>query len=261
MALAFKRSEDSQVESKIAPDAVEAEILREVRRATTPMKVVLFGSRARGDAHSESDYDVLVALPDSANLKAERAALSEAASRMPVKVQFLVKHWSEYQALQGVSVGLWRNIRDDGITLYEQERVAQPTNNPLEMKTNQDIAKTLLEIAKSDYERATILYKVMPSDMEGIGFNCQQAVEKSLKAALAFSDIHFPRTHELGDLLNLLSANRIAFDERLSDAAKLNEFAVDMRYDKVDFDLDAETALELAKRAIDFAENLTNLKP
>jgi predicted nucleotidyltransferase len=36
-------------------------IVREVR----PLRVLLFGSRARGDARAESDVDLLVVMPDS----------------------------------------------------------------------------------------------------------------------------------------------------------------------------------------------------
>jgi HEPN domain-containing protein len=97
--------------------------------------------------------------------------------------------------------------------------------------------------------------------MEAIGFHCQQAVEKALKAVLAYRDVHFPRTHELGEILKLLVANGIVFDERLNEAVKLNEFAVDMRYDTVEFEIDAKTALSLAERAIVFAESLITLKP
>jgi HEPN domain-containing protein/predicted nucleotidyltransferase len=233
-------------------------ILREIRRVSTPVKVVLFGSRARGDFDEESDYDVLVVLSDEAELKAEQAKLKAAMMKLPARVQVLVKRWSEYEAMSGVTVGLWRNIRDEGVVLYEQE--LPNAIKPLVMKTNQDIAKTLLEKAKVDSESARILSEHL-NQMEAIGFHCQQAVEKALKAVLAYRDVHFPRTHDLGEILKLLVASGIVFDERLNEAVKLNEFAVDMRYDTVQFEIDAKTAVDLAERAIVFAESLITLKP
>jgi HEPN domain-containing protein len=77
-----------------------------------------------------------------------------------------------------------------------------------------------------------------------------------LKAVLAYRDVHFPRTHDLGEILKMLVANGIGFDERLNEAVKLNEFAVEMRYDTVEFEIDAKTAVDLAEQAIAFAENL-----
>ncbi len=265
MASAFKESEDkesedSQVEHKIALDDIEAEILREVRRASSPLKVVLFGSRARGDYNEESDYDVLVVLSDEAELKSERAKLKLAVGKIPARVQLLVKRESEWASMAGVTVGLWRNIKEEGVVLYENASAKQVVNKSVEMKTNQDIAKTLLEKAKVDLKSALVLNEHV-NEMEAIGFHCQQAVEKALKAVLAHHNIHFPRTHDLGELLKLLTENGIEGEEQLNESVKLNDFAVEMRYEHVEFELDAKTALELATRALAFAENLITLKP
>jgi len=239
-------------------DEAVRRILNEILRVVLPVKVVLFGSRARGDFDAESDYDVLVVLSDEAELKIEREKLESAVAKLPASVQLLVKRWSEYEAMSGVTVGLWRNISEEGVVLYEQ--AFREAIKPLVMKTNQDIAKTLLEKAKVDSESARILSEHL-NQMEAIGFHCQQAVEKALKAVLAHRDVHFPRTHDLREILRLLVANGIGFDERLNEAVKLNEFAVDMRYDTVEFEIDAKTALSLAERAIVFAESLITLKP
>ena len=45
------------------PPDVEA-ALRRVARETRAHRMVLFGSRARGDHHADSDWDVAVILPD-----------------------------------------------------------------------------------------------------------------------------------------------------------------------------------------------------
>ncbi|MFN3637403.1 MAG: HEPN domain-containing protein [Chloroherpetonaceae bacterium] len=233
-------------------------ILGEIQRVLLPVKVVLFGSRARGDYDDESDYDVLVVLSDEADVKAEQAKLKLAMGKMPVRVQLLVKRWSEYEAMRNVTVGLWQNIKAEGVVLYEQAGVS--ASKVCEMKTNQDVAKTLLQKAKIDWRAAVVLSEHF-NQIETIGFHCQQAVEKALKAVLASRDVHFPRTHDLGELLKLLVANGIDYDERLNESEKLNDFAVEMRYESAEFDLDAETALELAERAITFAETFITLKP
>ncbi|MFQ3598307.1 MAG: HEPN domain-containing protein [Chloroherpetonaceae bacterium] len=255
MALAFKGIEDSQVEHKIALDGFEVEILREVRRVSSPVKVVLFGSRARGDYDEESDYDVLVVLSDEVDLKQERMKLKSAVGKLPARVQLLVKHQSECEAMKGVTVGLWRNIRDEGVVLYEDVSAKRMANNPAEMKTNQDVARTLLEKAKVDLKSALVLNEHL-NEMEAIGFHCQQAVEKALKAVLAHQNVHFPRTHDLGEILKLFAANGIEVEAELNDVSKLNDFAVEMRYESVEFEVDAKTALELATRAVAFAEAL-----
>jgi excisionase family DNA binding protein len=57
-------------------DPVLGEILRRLTAAYEPERIYLFGSAARGDAGENSDYDVLLVVPDDAppeRLRARRA--------------------------------------------------------------------------------------------------------------------------------------------------------------------------------------------
>ena len=47
-------------------------------------RVVLFGSRARGDAHKDSDYDVAVFLRDMADRAAEMNRLADLSTKIIV---------------------------------------------------------------------------------------------------------------------------------------------------------------------------------
>ncbi len=47
-------------------DPVLQEILRRLVEAYQPERVYLFGSKARGEAGSDSDYDLLIVVPDDA---------------------------------------------------------------------------------------------------------------------------------------------------------------------------------------------------
>jgi len=49
-----------------AGDAVLTDIVERLVRAYQPLRIYLFGSAARGDATVDSDYDLLVILPDEA---------------------------------------------------------------------------------------------------------------------------------------------------------------------------------------------------
>ena len=61
-----------------------------------------------------------------------------------------------------------------------------------------------------------------------ICFHAQQAVEKYLKAFLAFNDVDFPRTHDLDYLL--LECQKIKQDSFYLDLKELTEFGVSVRY-------------------------------
>lgn len=53
-----------------------AEIVRRLVAAYEPERVYLFGSRARGDAGPDSDYDLLLVVPDSAPPERQRGRLA-----------------------------------------------------------------------------------------------------------------------------------------------------------------------------------------
>ena len=47
-------------------DPALAEVVRRLREAYQPERIYLFGSKARGDAGPDSDYDFLLLVPDDA---------------------------------------------------------------------------------------------------------------------------------------------------------------------------------------------------
>jgi len=66
---------------------------------------------------------------------------------------------------------------------------------------------------------------------ETFGFHAQQAAEKLLKAALAAHGVIYPRTHRLGDLLDLARDHGLAVPEEFEALHRLTPFAVEYRYE------------------------------
>src|SRR6266516_377193 len=62
-------------------DPTLAELLRRLEAAYEPERVYLFGSRARGEAGPDSDYDLLVVVPDDAPPERKRSRLAYEALR------------------------------------------------------------------------------------------------------------------------------------------------------------------------------------
>jgi predicted nucleotidyltransferase len=62
-------------------DATLAELVRRLTEAYHPDRVYLFGSRARGEAGPDSDYDILLVVPDNAPAESRRARLAYRALR------------------------------------------------------------------------------------------------------------------------------------------------------------------------------------
>jgi predicted nucleotidyltransferase len=57
-------------------DAALTEIVRRLVEAYRPERIYLFGSKARGDAGLDSDYDLMVVVPDDAPPERRRSRLA-----------------------------------------------------------------------------------------------------------------------------------------------------------------------------------------
>lgn len=92
-------------------------------------------------------------------------------------------------------------------------------------------AELLLAKAAQD---ECVVDKVLPhfdvSD-EIIGFHCQQAAEKLLKALLAVREVPLQRTHNLRQLMDLLVDDGCPLPEDLAELDVLTPFAAMFRYE------------------------------
>jgi HEPN domain-containing protein len=70
---------------------------------------------------------------------------------------------------------------------------------------------------------------------EVIGFHCQQAAEKILKALLSDLEVRFRKTHEIGALMALLAQAGCPAPENLENLDILTPFGAIYRYE--DFDI------------------------
>lgn len=88
------------------------------------VSIVLFGSRARGEAKDDSDMDVLVVMSDaSPSIRKEIRYLAvDVWLRHDIYLSTRVwslAHWRKLEELQTL---LYRNIQQDGISLWEFSR-------------------------------------------------------------------------------------------------------------------------------------------
>jgi HEPN domain-containing protein len=117
-----------------------------------------------------------------------------------------------------------------------------------------DIAGMLLGAAADDEFMARSLLPIEGVTDAGLGFHTQQAVEKSLKAVLAFRQIEFPYSHDLDGLVRLCQKNHIEVPEDLAGVDNLSPFAARLRYGAIpSTGLDRDQALRWAASAIEWA--------
>jgi HEPN domain-containing protein len=113
------------------------------------------------------------------------------------------------------------------------------------MKETDKLVELWIEKANHDFVTAKLILKHIPDFYDTLGFHCQQAVEKYLKAYLISLNIEFKPKHNLSYLLDLISQKVEIEDEIYDMAEKLEQFAVELRYPDIIIHPDKKETAEL----------------
>lgn len=108
--------------------------------------------------------------------------------------------------------------------------------------------------AEEDFGVAQDLVSRKSPFLNTVGFHCQQAAEKFLKALLVRCQIEFPKTHDIGELLDLATNVEPAVAASLRPAEALTKYGVEVRYPGDYPEMTpqtAEAAMNLASRVRD----------
>jgi len=186
----------------VTTQLILAEITDRIVREFRPVRIVLFGSRARGSARPDSDFDLLVVLRECNDKGQAKRDIYDALEDIKVNKDIVVTTPDEI-ARSGNLIGtVLRPALQEGVVLYDcgtqeirvdinEEEIAQATRNWMSQ------ALENLRVAESG----------MQGVRPGINTACylaQQSIEKAIKAVLVFLQIEFPFTHEIEPLLKLV---------------------------------------------------------
>lgn len=107
------------IATRAHPDLVPPELLDRVVRFYDPDAVILLGSRARGEAEPDSDYDLLVVLPDDApREKRSLRAAWEARRGWPGPVDVIPCGRSWFERKRDVVGSLAETAAHEGVLVY-----------------------------------------------------------------------------------------------------------------------------------------------
>ena len=107
---------------KRVDDALLGEIVARIREVAEPVKIVLFGSRARGEGGDRSDVDILVIVERSEEPRHRRAVLLyRALAGLLVPKDILVYTEEEVEEWSGVPQAFITTALREGKVLYERK--------------------------------------------------------------------------------------------------------------------------------------------
>ena len=96
-------------------DPVLAEVVRRLVQAYAPERVYLFGSKARGDAGADSDYDLMLVVADDAPAEQRRSRLAyQVLWGTRAAADVLVWTVTEFESRLGVVASLPATIMREG---------------------------------------------------------------------------------------------------------------------------------------------------
>jgi predicted nucleotidyltransferase len=102
-----------------AEDPVLAEIVRRLTDAYRPERIYLFGSAARGDAGPDSDYDLLIVVPDDAPADKKDSDLGyTAVEGLPRSGDFLIWTRRRFESRLHLKASLPSTVLREGKLLY-----------------------------------------------------------------------------------------------------------------------------------------------
>jgi predicted nucleotidyltransferase len=101
-------------------DPVLADIVRRLQEVLQPYRIYLFGSRARGDAGTDSDYDLMVVVRDDMPVPLRRPGVAYRALRgTGVAADILVWTQGAFESRLSLRASLPATVVEEGMLLYE----------------------------------------------------------------------------------------------------------------------------------------------
>ncbi len=182
-------------------DTLVASIVDRVR----PELILLFGSRARGDAHEDSDYDLMLVVHDGEDAESCRTTAYEVRRRLGISADILTCTASQYLRRQNDPGFLEWLVAREGRLLYTRGSIPQRSSQTDRVgePRPEDGVDIWIALADEDFRALNALIET-GTTWGAACFHAHACVEKLLKARVVKQGTFPPRTHELAELLKLI---------------------------------------------------------
>jgi predicted nucleotidyltransferase len=108
---------------RLTPAESEAALREAVERIATrfhPLKVILYGSRARGEGGPDSDADLLVVMPVNGSKRQQAVQMDLALEGIPIPIDLIVVTAEEVERYREAIGSVIREAVREGKVLYER---------------------------------------------------------------------------------------------------------------------------------------------
>ena len=227
------------------PDPCACAVARAVEATVHPDRVILFGSRARGDFRPDSDIDLLIVTgPGPLDQRTYQRTSSTARRTVeevygqPMGVDLV--HLSEaafHDGRRARNHVAGQAVRDG----FDANGDKVSYDNP--MPTNWPDIRQRIANAERELRVLNILIEGN-ADQEAIGFHAQQAIENALKGWISALDADYRNTHDLGKLIAIVRRHPQEEDTSAGEQLTwLTSYAVEYRYEGARVEMDDRFAL------------------
>jgi HEPN domain-containing protein/predicted nucleotidyltransferase len=255
-ALPVRRTYSDVIQRADSHPDIADDIASRIRQAVQPWRIVLFGSRARGDHREWSDYDVYVEVSEEGvTATALHDRIREALSGI-YSLDIKVNPPGEIERRRDDPGTIEWDVAREGRVLFADPRAPSVLTPPKRVsEPPADVPESVsewLEVAERDLRHCHLLEKQDPSYSPEICWLSHQTCEKHMKALLVAQHVRPDRTHDLKTLLAALRAAGLPLPGLDTDCELLSKHAITPRYPAgLKLGVDAATAaLAAAERVV-----------
>lgn len=178
-------------------------VIQRLIDAYDPERIILFGSHATGGPQKESDIDLLIVKESDQRPIDRQVEVERLLSDRQVPLDLLVYTPQELRDLYAAGSPFIEEVVESGRVLYMRKTTT-----------------AWLAEAREELESASILFDYRK--YRSACFHSQQCVEKGLKALILEKGSRPARTHDLVELLNVVTADGWAVGLPMDEAVFLN---------------------------------------
>ena len=195
--------------TELKPDRRAVAVAEAIYGVARPRRVILFGSRARGDHREDSDIDILI-VTDEIPAEAHKEKVAAAARRWAADqyqweapVQLVWNTAEEFDRRRRTVNHLAARAMDEGVIMPEKPGAADAEENDYAYEWT--VTEERVRHAEQHLDTFELLVAGGRSDRM-IGKNAQEAMEHALKAVISACGARYDRTHNLHRLLRQVNA-------------------------------------------------------